>query len=140
MDQALVGPEVTERKRCLAARLDGHPCRSPAVTPAGFCFTHDPGLATQRDAARRRGGHNSARTVRLRGLVPRRLSDVYDLLDNVLREVRSGKLNPPQASAMASVARAMVAASRLGELEERVRELEAKAGVRNDSGKADRTA
>ncbi len=139
MDQALVRPEVTERKRCLATRRDGQPCQAPAVTPAGFCFTHDPGLATQRDAARRRGGQNSAKIVRLRGLVPRRLTEVYDVLENVLGEVRRGTLNPQQASAMASVARAMVAAARLGELEERVRELEVKSGVRNDSGKTDRT-
>jgi hypothetical protein len=128
MDQAMVRPDVTERKRCLSTRRDGQPCRAPAVTPDGFCFTHDPGLVTQRDAARRRGGQNSARIVRLRGLVPRRLIDVYDLLENVLGEVRAGKLNPQQASAMASVARAMVAASRLGELEARIRELEEKSG------------
>jgi len=128
MDKALVKPNPTERKRCAAPRRDGQPCQAPAVTAAGFCFTHDPGLATQRAAARRRGGQNSARIVRLRGLVPRRLSDIYDVLEDALGEVRAGKLNPQQASAMASVARAMVAASRLGELEERLRELEEKSG------------
>jgi hypothetical protein len=136
MDKALVKPNPTERKRCAAPRRDGQPCQAPA----GFCFFHDPGLATPRDAARRRGGQNSARIVQLRGLVPRRLIDVYDILENVLGEVRAGKLNPPQASAIASVARAMIAASRLGELEERVRELEQQREERNESGKTGRTA
>jgi hypothetical protein len=128
MDEALSKENATERKRCISNRRDGQPCQAPAVTTAGFCFTHAPALATKRNAARQRGGQNSAKIVRLRGLIPPRLRDVYGMLENALEEVHDGKLDYRDASAMASIARAMVSVLTSGELEERVRDLEDKAG------------
>lgn len=114
----------SESKRCAAKRKDGQPCLAPALE-SGFCFAHDPARKADRDAARRRGGANSAKIVRLRGLVPPRLQPVYDMLERALREVHDGDISSRQATAMASVSRAMVAVLTAGELEERVRALEA---------------
>jgi uncharacterized small protein (DUF1192 family) len=49
------------------------------------------------------------------------------MLASALREVHSGELEPRQASAMAAVAGALVRVVQVGEMEERVRALEAQA-------------
>ena len=122
------GAERSEPNRCAARRKDGQACGAVAVT-SEYCFAHDPGRATERSAARRRGGRNSSRVVRLRGLIPPRLSPVFDELEATLGGVRDGRLTPQQGQAMASLARAMVAVLQAGELEERVRALEHEASA-----------
>lgn len=124
--------EVTPTKpnQCAATRKDGQPCRAQ-VLESGYCFAHDPARKEQRDAARSAGGHNRANIVRLRGLVPPRLTSVYDSLEAALGEVHSGDLEPGRAQAMASLARAMVHVLTAGEMEERMRKLEETA-ERND--------
>ena len=81
-------------------------------------------MEKKRLEARARGGKNSARAARLRRLVPPRLIPVYDRLEKALEEVHTGELESKQATAMAALARAMVAVLTSGELEERVRGLE----------------
>lgn len=123
---------VSVAKRCAAARRDGRPCTAPVLTGSSYCFAHAPDRAAERAAARRKGGQHSAAAVRLRALVPPRLVSVYDQLEAALGEVHAGTLEPRQAQAMASLARAMVAVLTAGELEERVRRLEADAAAEGD--------
>jgi len=92
------------------------------------CFAHAPALAERRTAARRRGGANSAKVVRLRSLMPPRLIPVFDRLETALQETHDGALDPRAAQAMASIARALVAVLTAGELEERLRKLEERGG------------
>jgi hypothetical protein len=87
-------------------------------------MTHEPSLAEKRAEARRKGGHASARAVRLGKLVSPRLLDAYDALEEALGEVHDGTIDPRIAMAMASLAGAMVRVLTAGELEERVRRLE----------------
>jgi hypothetical protein len=47
-----------------------------------------------------------------------------------LRDLLAGTLDPPVANAAANVARAFAAIAQAGEMEERLRELEARAGLR----------
>ena len=114
----------SEPKRCEATRRDGSPCAGFALPGTSFCFAHDPERQAARAAARRKGGRNSAKVIRLRGLIPPRLLPVYETLEAALQEVHDGKLDPRRAVAMASLARAMVAVLTAGELEERLRRLE----------------
>ncbi len=116
----------TNPNHCRGTRRDGLPCTAPVTSTSGYCFAHDPERAQDRDDARRRGGQNRAGAARLRGLVPPRLLDTYDRLEKALEEVHTGTLEPRQASAMASLAGAMVKVMTAGELEERVRALEGK--------------
>lgn len=114
----------TEPKRCAGTRRDGQPCHAVAVT-AEHCFVHDPARAADREAARRRGGRNSSKIVRLHGLLPPRLRPVFEKLESALSEVHDGKLSPRTALAMAAVARALVSVLQAGEMEERLRQIEA---------------
>jgi hypothetical protein len=116
----------TDRKRCDALRKDGSPCQAPALTDDQFCWAHSSSTEERRDAARKSGGLNSAKAVRLRGLMPPRLVPVFDALEAALTEVHDGRLDPKQATAMAAIARAMVSVLTAGEIEQRVRDIEAR--------------
>ena len=113
-----------DRKACAATRKDGHPCTIQVLVDGRHCFVHSPDHQEERTEARRRGGLNRATAVRLRGLVPPRLVPVFDRLEAALAETHAGDLDPKQATAMAALARAMVAVLTSGELEERLRKLE----------------
>jgi len=108
---------------CTAIRKDGKPCQAVA-TRSGLCLAHDPGLEEKRQEARRQGGRNKARIARLGKLVPPRLIAVYDHLEEALGQVHRGELDPRVATAMASLAGAMVRVLTSGEIEERLRRLE----------------
>ncbi len=114
----------SDPKRCAAPRKDGQPCTVTTLLGDGRCFAHSHLATEARVHARRRGGRNSAKLVRLRGAVPPRLMPIFDRLETALAETHSGDLEPKQAQAMASLARALVAVLTAGELEERVRRLE----------------
>jgi hypothetical protein len=111
-------------KQCAATRRDGQPCTAPALGQSAYCFAHDPTMAERRAKAREAGGRNKANVVRLRAVMPPRLVPLFETLETALGEVHDGKLDPKKASAMASLARAMVSVLTSGELEERVRVLE----------------
>ena len=125
---------ATEHKRCKSLTRKGEPCRGYALED-GYCFSHSPELEKKRLEAKARGGRNSARAARLRGLVPPRLMSVYDRLETALVEVHTGELESKQATAMAAIARAMVAVLTSGELEERLRNLESKSEASNNGHK-----
>jgi hypothetical protein len=115
-------------KRCEGTRLDGQPCTAPVLGVGARCFAHDEAKRAARDAARKKGGHQSASLARVHRLVPPRLLDVFDVLEQALGEVHDGTLPPSQAMAMAALARAMVSVLTAGELEERMRRVEGRAG------------
>lgn len=104
---------------CPAVRRDGQPCRARPGTDE-FCIGHTPSAAE----ARRKGGLATSKAARASKLMPSRLRPVAALLENALEEVYSGSLEPRKATAMASIAGALVRVMTSGELEERVRALE----------------
>ncbi|MDO8674303.1 MAG: hypothetical protein Q7O66_23080 [Dehalococcoidia bacterium] len=125
MMQAMGEQERTEpKRRCTATRKDGKPCGAFALS-SGLCYGHDPARQADREAARARGGRNSSTAARLRGAIPARLLPIYDKLELALNEVHTGALDTRRATAMAALARALVAVLQAGELEDRLRQLEA---------------
>jgi hypothetical protein len=119
---------MSKQPECSATRKDGRPCTAPALPGEVHCFGHSPGLAAQRAAGVRRGGQHKASIVRLKRLAPPALVSVFDRLDQTLDQVLAGDLDPKIATAAAQVARAMVATVQHGEHEERLRQLEGRAG------------
>ena len=119
-------PSVTQR--CTSTRRDGLPCTAQAGT-SGYCIGHDPGALD----ARRKGGHAASRAERAGKLLPARLQPMVSLLEDALGEVHRGELDPRAASAMASLAGALVRAIMAGELEERLRALEDRGAGRASS-------
>ena len=110
-------------QHCVSTRQDGAPCTAQAGT-SGYCIGHDPGAVE----ARRKGGHGKSRAERAAKLLPARLQPMVSLLEDALGEVHRGELDPRAASAMASLAGALVRTITAGELEERLRVLEDRGG------------
>ena len=101
---------------CPAPTKTGKPCHGrPAES--GYCFAHDPATKDKREAARVKGGENSSHAARLEKLLPSRLRPTFDRLEAAMKEVHEGRLDPRQATAMASVAGAMVKIIKAGEEE-----------------------
>ena len=73
------------------------------------------------------------RAERAGKLLPARLQPMVSLLEDALGEVHRGELDPRAASAMASLAGALVRAMTAGELEERLRVLEDRGGGKASS-------
>ena len=119
-------PSVTQR--CASTRQDGAPCTAQAGT-SGYCIGHDSGAVE----ARRKGGHATSRAERAGKLLPARLQPMVSLLEDALGDVHRGELDPRAASAMASLAGALVRTITAGELEERLRALEDRGGGRASS-------
>ena len=110
-------------QHCVSTRQDGAPCTAQAGA-SGYCIGHDPGALE----ARRKGGHGKSRAERAAKLLPARLQPMVSLLEDALGEVHRGELDPRAASAMASLAGALVRTITAGELEERLRALEDRDG------------
>ena len=64
--------------------------------------------------------------VEIRGLVSTHRIPVFNLLEQALNEVYTGQLDTKRATAMAALARSMVAVLTTGELEEMLRNVEAR--------------
>ncbi len=111
-------------KQCAGTRKDGTPCTAKVMGPGDYCYAHDASRTAERDEARRKGGTGRATRARLDRLVPATLRPMIASLLGALDEVHRGDLDPKRASAMASLAGAIVRAYSVGILEERVQALE----------------
>lgn len=113
--------------QCSATRRDGQPCKAPALKD-GKCFAHAPGLRQKREAARQAGGRNRATAARLEArsatLVPAVMRPVLHRLLQAMIEVGNGTMEPRRATALASVASAIVRVYEVGQIEERLSALE----------------
>ena len=111
---------------CQGVRKDGSPCTAPVLDGGQFCYAHDPAKTDERDEARRKGGRNSSSLARVAKLLPARLGGIYDVLERAIGEVHDGSLEPIRANAIANLARAAAAVLQAGEMEQRLRDLEAR--------------
>src|ERR671927_487813 len=95
---------------CQATCRDGAPCTTPALPGGSYCFAHSPALREKRVAARRRGGEHRATAHRLQRRIMPRLTHVVELLESALDDAYAGRPAPRNAEAVATVARALMAA------------------------------
>lgn len=106
--------------RCPVLTRTGQPCQGrPGAS--GYCVGHDPAAAEWRA----KGGKQTSNAARALKLIPSRLRPIADQLTAALDEVHTGALKPQQATAMAAVASALVRVVTSGEMEQRLRDLEA---------------
>lgn len=78
---------------CRGTRRDGKPCRSGIVRDSGYCSSHDPNRPQPRP-----------RTVPVQDPA---LAAVFRRLEKAVGDVRSGRMEPDAAVALATLARAM---------------------------------
>jgi hypothetical protein len=121
MDTAETRATTDGRLRCVALTKAGQPCRAFASTPDGRCALHGP-RASELHVLGGRATSNRAKVARL---LLRRLAPLVDGLEAAFYAVQSGALDASKGTAMAGIARAMVAVFSAGQLEETVRDIEA---------------
>lgn len=118
--------------RCRGIKKDGERCGAFAGRE-GFCYYHDPRISDeQKTRTRALGGQAGGTFSRMQRLMPPRLRGVFDDVVNAMADVQSGVLSPPRATALASLATAAVRVLEAGELEERLRTLEATTADEDD--------
>ncbi len=101
-----------------------------ALPERTHCFAHDEANRQRANEARRRGGHGKANTARARKRMGAELQDIVKMVEAALGGVYKGSLTPQQGSAIASLAGAWVRIHELGEVEQRIADLEARLETR----------
>ena len=112
--------------QCETIKPDGTQCRATARPGKTLCWRHDPELQEKGRAANAAGGSNSSNLSRAAKHIPRDMKGLSRKLMLALDDVHRGELNPRAASAMASLAGAIVRVHEIGELEQRIEALEAR--------------
>ncbi len=112
-------------RRCKAKTKSGERCRAYTVEGSDYCFVHDPTLAGERVRWRRSGGSKGAKKAALEEAVGVQTSEeVKGLLGRTIELVRSGKMDPSTANAIARLCNLQLKAIRETEYEERLQQLE----------------
>ena len=115
--------------QCLGTNRDGSPC-SGQPRAAGWCMWHDPTLAAERAAWRAKGGLNRSNKVRAKQQVPAGVmttDQLRGLVGLTIRGVLGSKIEPGVGNAVAALARAYIAVTEAGaveDLDRRLAELE----------------
>jgi hypothetical protein len=126
------GGAVAGRSACEATAKHGGACRSFALPNRRWCIAHDPDRASQRAAARARGGVAAGRLRLLRGKRAR-LDSAGGLLQftaGVIHDTLGGDLDKDVAKVVlygVSIQRQLV---ETGEIERRLRLVEQRQGAR----------
>lgn len=114
--------------RCRAKTLHhGEHCNAWAGA-SGYCFAHDPGMAEQRAAARKKGGFNrktpSGGDMSSLPAKVRTMEDVLSVLDFTLSELKQSENSVARARCLVSLAGEFRQCIEVGELEQRIQRLE----------------
>ena len=122
------------RPCCTATTRSGHPCRSFAVSDAGYCQAHDPARADAHRAAMRKGGEARSAVRRAARLWADKGEQIEPanlpaMLRATMVDVRVGTIEPAVATAIAMLAKTSVALSHDLEMEARLAALERAAGI-----------
>jgi hypothetical protein len=118
--------------QCRGTNKRGQPCSAYVPDGHTWCQFHDPALAGQRKQWSVKGGKSRSNRARARkelttdALTPKEL---VGSLSRAIRKLEEGTIHPASAGAMATVAKAITAIRQSAELEDRIRELEERAGI-----------
>jgi hypothetical protein len=126
------GDAPVMHQQCTGTTKTGAPCRARALPGADTCVTHDPGRIADLAEWRRRGGKAKSNKARARKALPAEIltaAEIQGVLAKALRQVLSGDLEPGRANAAATIARALLAAKQVSDLEDRLTALESAAGL-----------
>ncbi len=120
--------------RCNAPTKAGRSCKGRLLPGRPWCMSHDPEHADQRAEGQRKGGEaraNARRAAKAWATIGEQVTP--DQLPSILRacmfSVKSGALEPAQASAIAGLAKASVSITNEIEMERRLSALEASVGM-----------
>jgi hypothetical protein len=121
-------------QKCEAIAKSGSRCSRPALAGGRHCLMHSPEHAEMRLEAARRGGKARANSVRAKKLLPATLTaeELGSVMSKLLLDVIQGNVSPKIGTAAATITRALLEVRTTTEIETRLAELEARAGMQND--------
>lgn len=112
-------------QQCAHTKPNGEPCRGYAITGSRFCFAHDPAQAEKRTDARRRGGSaGMPEPLPESELTIRSMSDVLELIETTINDVRAGRVDTKTANTVGYLANVAVKVIQQTDLEARLEALE----------------
>lgn len=117
-----------DKKTCKGAKPDGSGCTLSPLQGSDFCFFHDPARAAERREAQSLGGrHNHMKTLdpEAPDVKVENCQDVRLLIAETINQVRKGAIDPRVANAVGYLANVFIKAVEHGDLENRLREIEA---------------
>lgn len=121
-------------RHCKAVNARGLPCGGYATAGSDFCFAHDPDRAKERKAARSKGGYaRHGRQLLTAGDLPesfRTIADVTELLECTVKDALTLENSIARARAVGYLAGILFKALEVGDLEERIAELERLRGTK----------
>lgn len=122
-----------EARICTARRRDGQPCSAPALPSSSEhrCFAHDSARQDALKASRAAGGRGRSTVARATRYLPPHLAGVQQTLLDLIDAVQAGEVEPPAATAVATLTARLLDLAKfnleVGEqraLEQRLAELE----------------
>ncbi len=117
--------------KCSATTKDGRPCSAQAWQ-GGLCRWHHPQLQEDRHEWRKRGGERRSNQARAKKHLPddlMTLRQVQGALCRAMRALEAGEMTPAVANALGGRGRSIAAVAEAGDLEERLSQLEQRAGL-----------
>jgi len=120
---------------CSAIAKSGQQCSRPALAGKRHCLMHDPASVELRRDAGRKGGYARSNAARARKAIPEAMTaeEMAGWLSLVFTRVLTGQTSPKIGAACAQLARTMLVVQETALLEERLAELEERAGIRRAS-------
>ena len=118
--------------QCLGTNRDGNPCSAMPDPGTTWCRWHSPDREAERKEWRRKGGANRSNRARARKQLAGQvmsMSDMDAFLCASMVKVAAGRMEPGVGSAVATLARTVVAIRTAGEIERRLEHLEQVAGI-----------
>jgi hypothetical protein len=120
--------------QCAAITRGGSRCGSAVLAGSRYCWTHDPAAADRRREASKKGGQARSNKARALKQIPPAMSaeDLAGWLSLLFTSVMTGRIEPKIGTACAAIARTLHEVKHATELEERIAELEQRAGAMNN--------
>ena len=116
---------------CSAIAKSGSRCRRPALAGKQHCLMHDPESTELRREASKKGGHARSNAARAAKVMPPAMTseDLLVTLSAVIRRAEKREIEPGIVNCISGAARTMNEIRKTTELEQRVEELERRAGI-----------
>lgn len=114
-------------KQCEFVKNSGGRCRAKPLSGSKLCFFHDPAKATERRAAKQKGGRCRRIVTLPKQTVETKIrtaGDVVELLSATINQVRGGEIDPRIANAVGYLSGIILKAKEQGEIEQRLQQVE----------------
>ena len=116
-------------KKCKYRKGNRH-CKNYALTGDDYCFFHSPRKAKSRAQAQRKGGKKALgekkRVLQGSNIEIKNTSDIVELLNETINQVRTGKIEVKIANAVGYLSGICLKALEQGDIEKRLEALEDK--------------